>query len=60
MFENPYHWRQLRAWGLTPETAFTCAFMSVPYRACCQLNKPLHILHLHRFCYRAGIRAACR
>lgn len=27
MFENPYHRRQLRAWGLTPETAFTCAFM---------------------------------
>lgn len=27
MFENPYHGRQLREWGLTPETAFTCAFM---------------------------------
>jgi hypothetical protein len=27
MFENPYHRRQLYAWGLTPETAFTCAFM---------------------------------
>jgi hypothetical protein len=25
MFSNPYHREQLRAWGLTPETAFSCA-----------------------------------
>ena len=27
MFENPFHGQQLRDWGLTPENAFTCAFM---------------------------------
>eukprot|EP00271_Cylindrocystis_brebissonii_P005362 TRINITY_DN17373_c0_g1_i1.p1 TRINITY_DN17373_c0_g1~~TRINITY_DN17373_c0_g1_i1.p1 ORF type:complete len:502 (-),score=81.35 TRINITY_DN17373_c0_g1_i1:458-1963(-) len=26
LFENPNHGEQLRAWGLTPETAFACAF----------------------------------
>jgi hypothetical protein len=25
MFSNPYHRQQLLAWGLTPETAFSCA-----------------------------------